>query len=287
LFDFEERYPVRIIQITDTHLSPSKAHFNANWSPLAQWVAEQKPDLVVHTGDLSIDGADIEDDLAFSAGLLNALPVKVLSLPGNHDIGHMPGSPQPVNATRIDRWREMVGPDRWIHDMDGWRLVGLNSLILGNDSLEEEEQFDWLEDALAEAETRRIALFAHKPLFVDAADEGETGYWSVRPAPRKRLLDLIGEYDVALHASGHLHRAWQGMHNDTSLVWAPASSFVVGDMERDMPGQRIVGAAIHALTDTVATDIVEIGSLSRFILDDVVEEVYPRARIAQAPETAA
>ncbi|MCZ0310169.1 hypothetical protein OZG88_23610, partial [Escherichia coli] len=99
-----------------------------------------------------------------------------------------------------------------------------------------------------EAETRRIALFAHKPLFVDAADEGETGYWSVRPAPRKRLLDLIGEYDVALHASGHLHRAWQGMHNDTSLVWAPASSFVVGDMERDMPGQRIVGAAIHTLT---------------------------------------
>jgi alkaline phosphatase D len=42
----------------------------------------------------------------------------------------------------------------------------------------------------------------------------------------------------------------------------------------------------HTLTDTVETDIVEIGSLSRFILDDVVEEVYPRARIAQAPETA-
>jgi alkaline phosphatase D len=271
---------VRIIQITDTHLSPSKAHFNPNWSPLAQWVADQKPDLVVHTGDLSIDGADIEDDLAFSARLLNELPVKVLSLPGNHDIGHMPGSPQPVNATRIDRWREVIGPDRW-------RLVGLNSLILGNDSLEEEEQFDWLEDALAEAETRRIALFAHKPLFVDAADEGETGYWSVRPAPRQKLFDLIAEYDVALHASGHLHRAWQGMHNKTSLVWAPASSFVVGDMERDMPGERILGAAIHKLTDTAETEIVEIGSLSRFVLDDVIEEVYPRARIAQTPETAA
>ncbi|QND55007.1 metallophosphoesterase (plasmid) [Phyllobacterium sp. 628] len=278
---------MRIIQITDTHLSPSKPHFNANWSPLAQWVADQKPDLVIHTGDLSVDGADIEDDLAFSANLLNQLSVQVLCLPGNHDIGHMPGSAQPVNATRIDRWREMVGPDRWTYDTDKWRLIGLNSLILGNDSLEEEEQFDWLEDALGEAETRQIAIFAHKPLFVDAADEGETGYWSVRPTPRKRLLDLFEEYEVALHASGHLHRGWQGTHNNTGLVWAPASSFTVGDMERDMPGERILGAAIHTLTDRVKSEIVEIDALSRFVLDDVIEEVYPRAPKAQPAEITA
>ncbi|MBA8903522.1 metallophosphoesterase [Phyllobacterium sp. P30BS-XVII] len=276
---------MKIIQITDTHLSPGKEHFNPNWAPLAQWVTDQKPDLIIHTGDLSIDGADIEDDLAFSVRLLNELTAPVLSLPGNHDIGHMPASPQPVNATRIDRWREMVGPDRWFHDVDGWRLVGLNSLILGNDSLEEAAQFDWLEDVLDEAADRRIAVFAHKPLFVDTADEGETGYWSVRPAPRKKLLALFAEYDVALHASGHLHCAWQGAHNGTSLVWAPASSFTVGDMVPDMPGKRILGAAIHTLTDTVKTEIVEIDTLSRFVLDDVIEEVYPRA--PKAPESAA
>ncbi|MHC1551580.1 metallophosphoesterase family protein [Phyllobacterium sp. K27] len=269
---------MRIIQISDTHLSPSKSHFNANWPPLAQWVADQKPDLVVHTGDLAVDGADIEDDLVFSAKLLNELSVPILSLPGNHDIGHMPGSAQPVNATRIGRWLEMIGPDRWIHDRDNWRLIGLNSLILGADSLEEKEQFDWLEDALAGAGARRIAVFAHKPLFVDAPDEGETGYWSVRPAPRKKILDFLVRYDVALHASGHLHRGWQGTHNHTSLVWAPASSFIVGDMERDMPGARILGAVIHTLTDTIESEIIEIDALSRFVLDDVVEEVYPRAK---------
>lgn len=284
---FKERYPVRIIQITDTHLSPSKPHFNANWSPLAQWVTDQKPDLVIHTGDLAVDGADIEDDLAFSAKLLNEISAPVLSLPGNHDIGHMPGSAQPVNATRIDRWREMAGPDRWTYDSNNWRLIGLNSLILGADSPEEEEQFDWLEDALANAGARRIAVFAHKPLFVDAADEGETGYWSIRPAPRKKLLDLFAEYDVALHASGHLHRAWQGTHNNTNLIWAPASSFIVGDMERDMPGARILGAAIHTLTDSVKSEIIEIDTLSRFVLDDVIEEVYPRAKKALTAETPA
>lgn len=278
---------MRIIQITDTHLSPSKPHFNLNWSPLAQWVTDQKPDLVIHTGDLAVDGADIEDDLAFSAKLLNEISAPVLSLPGNHDIGHMPGSAQPVNATRIDRWREMVGPDRWTYDSNNWRLIGLNSLILGANSLEEEEQFDWLEVALADAEARRIAVFAHKPLFVDAADEGETGYWSIRPAPRKKLLDLFAEYDVALHASGHLHRAWQGTHNSTNIVWAPASSFIVGDMERDMPGARILGATIHTLTDTVKSEIIEIDTLSRFVLDDVIEEVYPRAKNVLTAETPA
>jgi alkaline phosphatase D len=278
---------VRIIQITDTHLSPSKPHFNTNWSPLAQWVTDQNPDLVIHTGDLAVDGADIEDDLAFSVKLLNELSAPVLSLPGNHDIGHMPGSAQPVNATRMDRWREMVGPDHWVHDSNNWLLIGLNSLILGADSLEEKEQFDWLEGAFADAGARRIAVFAHKPLFVDSANEGETGYWGIRPLPRKKLLDLFTKYDVALHASGHLHRGWQGRRNNTDLVWAPASSFIVGDMERDMPGARILGAVIHTLTDTVKSEIIEIETLSRFVLDDVIEEVYPQAKTALPAETPA
>ena len=43
---------MRIIQISDTHLSPGKVHFADNWAPLAHWIAEQHPDLVIHTGTL-------------------------------------------------------------------------------------------------------------------------------------------------------------------------------------------------------------------------------------------
>jgi len=45
---------MRIIQISDTHLSPGKAHFADNWPPLARWIGEQRPDLVIHTGDVTV-----------------------------------------------------------------------------------------------------------------------------------------------------------------------------------------------------------------------------------------
>ena len=102
-----------------------------------------------------------------------------------------------------------------------------------------------------------------------------SGYWSVRPAQRKRLYDLIAAHDVALFASGHLHRAWQGHYENTSLVWGPSAAFVVGDMERDMPGERLLGAVIHRFGDTVASEIVAIPGMTAFVLDDVVAEVYP------------
>ncbi|RCW77680.1 calcineurin-like phosphoesterase family protein [Phyllobacterium bourgognense] len=92
---------MRIIQITDTHLSPSKTHFNINWQPLADWINWENPDLVVHTGDLTLDGAGTDDDLAFSIGLLNELSVPVLSVPGTHDIGHMQNGAQTVNQRRL------------------------------------------------------------------------------------------------------------------------------------------------------------------------------------------
>ena len=42
---------MRIVQISDTHLSPDKPHFVRNWAPLAAWIADQHPNLVIHTGD--------------------------------------------------------------------------------------------------------------------------------------------------------------------------------------------------------------------------------------------
>jgi len=270
---------MKIVQITDTHFSPTKPHFNGNWEPLASWIEQSGADLVVHTGDLSVDGADKDDDIAFCMDLMREVSAPMLLVPGNHDVGHLPGSLQPVNAGRLERWRRLVGPDYWMEDAGSWRLIGLDSLLMGFDDAEDEAQFEWLRSALESRGGRRVALFAHKPLFVDAPGEGDTGYWSVRPAQRQRLYDLIAAHDVALFASGHLHRAWQGRYENTSLVWGPSAAFVVGDMERDMPGERLLGAVIHQFGhqfgDTVASEIVAIPGMTAFVLDDVVAEVYP------------
>ncbi|MBB6262234.1 3',5'-cyclic AMP phosphodiesterase CpdA [Paenochrobactrum gallinarii] len=266
---------MRIIQITDTHLSPDKSHFNSNWEPLLRWIEDQKPDLIVHTGDLTVDGADMDADLSFSAELHRQLPCPVLSVPGNHDVGHLPDTRQPVNAERMARWHKHIGPDYWAENLGDWLIIGLNSLIIGAESSEEYEQFRWLEATLKAAQGRPIAVFAHKPLFVDETDEGDTGYWGVPPVPRQRLFELFKTYNVKLHASGHLHRAWMGEAFGTSYVWAPAAAFIVGPMERDLPGERILGAAIHNLGETVQSEIVRLNELTPYVIDDVIHEVYP------------
>lgn len=277
---------MKIIQITDTHLSPSKPHFNGNWQPLARWVNAQDADLVIHTGDLSVDGADLVEDLTFCMGLMGDVTAPMLLVPGNHDVGHLPGSHQPVDAQRLARWREAVGPDRWAKQVDGWLLIGLNGLLFGFDDAEEAEQFAWLEQVLSERDGRRVAIFTHKPLFVDDPQEGDTGYWSIRPAPRQRLYDLIAAHDVALFASGHLHWAWKGQFDNTTLVWGPSSAFIIDTMEREMPGERLVGAVIHTLGEDVTSEIVTLPELTAHVIDEIIHEVYPQAKPKHAPEAA-
>jgi 3',5'-cyclic AMP phosphodiesterase CpdA len=269
---------MRIIQISDTHLSPSKPQFAKNWPPIAALIAAQRPDLVVHTGDVTVDGADAEEDLRHAAELMRALGVRVLAVPGNHDVGDAGHPAQPVSDNRLARWRAYFGSDRWVEDVEGFRLVGFDALLLGSGHPEEAVQDAWLEAVMAEAQGRQLAWFLHRPLFLDSPDEADTGYWSVKPEPRALLMELVRRYSVALVASGHLHKANQ-MHRDgTQYIWAPASSFLVGPaIQPEMPGKKRLGAVLYELDGAVLRpSIVDVPGLSPYWIDEVIDEVYPR-----------
>lgn len=77
----------RVLQISDTHLSPHKRHFEPNWAPLRAWIEAQRPDLIIHGGDVTVDGAHDNGDFRFCAELFKGLPAQVLAVPGNHDVG--------------------------------------------------------------------------------------------------------------------------------------------------------------------------------------------------------
>lgn len=55
-----------VIQISDPHLSETHGFFNANWRVLTAYLELESPDLVVASGDLTVNGADSPDDLAWA-----------------------------------------------------------------------------------------------------------------------------------------------------------------------------------------------------------------------------
>lgn len=279
----------KVVQISDTHISETKPHFADNWPLLAAWVRQQSPDLVIHTGDVTVDGAGQERELEHCAGLLDGLGVPWLAVPGNHDVGDAKNPHQPVNAERIGRWNRHYGADRWIKDIPGWRLVGVNALLIGSEDEEERRQDRWLDEQLAGARGRRPALFLHRPLFIDEPHEGDTGYWSLKPGPRKRYMGLVDAHRIQVVASGHLHKSHRRDHGGTAYVWGPSGGFVCGPKEQPaMPGRAELGAVVYEFAaDAVSIRIEHLPHLVPYVIDDVIDEVYPPREWPQSAATRA
>ena len=77
---------MKIIHLSDTHLSGTHPVFHLNWSFLSEKIASIIPDLVVHTGDVVLYDPDSLEDLEFAKTCLDNLKVDYIVVPGNHDI---------------------------------------------------------------------------------------------------------------------------------------------------------------------------------------------------------
>ncbi|MEX2644121.1 MAG: metallophosphoesterase [Acetobacterales bacterium] len=221
--------PFRLVQVSDTHISRLRAYFHTNWEAFLELMAEEKPDLIVHSGDLCLRGNVDEDDMLFGRAQLDRMPAPVAIIPGNHDIGDTPPDAKrghPVTQELRDRWVGLFGPDRWSRDAGGWTIIGLNAQIFDSGLPCEAEQWEWLEDALARASGRPVLVFCHKNLFAARPDEPERSAAVLYPDSRHRLLDLFGRHDVRAVASGHNHVYRTLRHGGMELIWAPGTSFV-------------------------------------------------------------
>jgi len=90
----------RIAQISDTHLSDTKPFFVDNFVRVGEALRESKPDLVLNSGDITLDGASRESDLAAARVLHDSLGLPVRFLPGNHDLGDSQDSPSRGESPR-------------------------------------------------------------------------------------------------------------------------------------------------------------------------------------------
>ena len=229
--------PVRIVQISDTHLSHRRAYAVPNVAAVLDWIVSDPPDLVVHTGDVSADDPDDAAERTFAHDLLCERDLPLVVLPGNHDVGGFSGDR--FSGERLGAFVATWGDDVFVRDLGGWRVVGANVYRLG-----EAEHDEWL--ASVAGTDRPIALFLHQPVCLTRPETADEGDWSLSMQRRRRLLELIEGRPVRLVASGHLHRYRAGaLPGRIATVWCPAASFV--GTESGDASRYVVGAVEHLL----------------------------------------
>lgn len=268
----------RLTQVSDTHLSRNFAILTDNFHRVSEHIDANRPDLVVNTGDVSWDGPTSRADMEFAKELHATLPVDCRYLPGNHDIGDNPtafgtGSPCPATEEFRDAFVSVFGDDRWQFEAAGWRFIGLNTLIMNTGIASEAEQEDWLTRQLSGSNGKPVALFLHKPLFLNMPEDPEEAATAIRFVPqpvRARLAALLEAYDVRLVTSGHVHQRRDFTYERTRHIWAPSVGFIVPDHRQAMIGLKETGLVeFRFQPDSFEVRHVRAAGQSNISLDDV------------------
>ena len=239
----------RLTQISDTHLTRRLTKLTDNFNRVSEYIDTTRPDLVINSGDVTFDGPTSPGDLDFAKSLHAALPVACRYLPGNHEIGDNPTQIGPMPSQQVsegDRqaFVSVFGDDRWRFEAAGWCFIGLNSLVMNTAIASEAEQFDWLASELSSTKGKPVALFLHKPLYLNTPDDSELPATSIRYVPmpaRSRLIDMLRAVDLRLVGSGHVHQRRDFTFGHVRHVWAPSAGFIISDKMQEVIGTKEVG----------------------------------------------
>jgi len=272
--------------VTDSHLAPEAHAFNRNWAAAGVFVQASHAELTVHLGDVTVDGLGDPTQFAHVRSISASWPTPIRYLPGNHDIGDNPPGPsviakQPLDVTRIDAFRATFGPDYWVFDVEGWRVIGLNAQLLGTGLTQEAEQWEWLTELAEESRATPVILLLHKPLFQGSAADEAPHHRVVPVAARRRLLERLSATDVRVVISGHAHQYWDRAADGTRHIWMPSTAYYLPDEIQDRVGEKITGLGVLELSrGAYRFDLVCPDGVTRYSALDhpVYPELVARAR---------
>jgi 3',5'-cyclic AMP phosphodiesterase CpdA len=247
----------RVVQVADLHLSAAHDYHYDNWERVVAWINRERPDLVVANGDLVLEDPDSEDDHAFARSALAKIAVPLHCLPGNHDIGDavlFGKMEKRMDDRRRARFVRHFGEERWSFEAGGWGFVGINAMLFGSGGqAAEAEQWAWIEERLRAHTGRPVALFTHKPLFLDHPSDADHEDLTLRQScidreSRARLIALCRRHGVRLVSSGHKHQTRAFSLDGIYHIWAPSTACVNGRPDSLHWGVREVGFVDYRFT---------------------------------------
>lgn len=144
------------------------------------------PAFIAVSGDLTNRATDAEFQDYTASTATSSLPV--YPAVGNHDFA--PGSDY---KTRVDRYRNYLGPEWYSFDYGNRHFVTLENTL----GFSEADQLEWLKQDLAQnAKDKEVVVFVHKPLNTPQTPS---------PDSTKQFIELLSQYKTRLVMVGHTH----------------------------------------------------------------------------------
>jgi 3',5'-cyclic AMP phosphodiesterase CpdA len=231
---------LRFAFVSDLHFGRTayngESLFPAKW--LKQSLAgieRRKAEFIFLGGDL-IEGRDAPAEFEmFDSAMQTGLPW--YPMVGNHDVG---GEAEATVLDRVHLWiqrgygqgsnnREYYG---FVQKSIGAFFV-LNTQAYGSTvpsvHARADSQLVEMDNFFkANATVPNKFVCSHVPLFIDGQNEDSTGYFSIGPTYRKRIIALMIKHNVKYYLAGHRHVSAAKTNGDITVYANTALSFQLG-----------------------------------------------------------
>src|SRR5208283_1787556 len=210
------------VQISDSHIGFSKPA-NPDVTATLQTAINKinampdKPDFIIHTGDLSQLSKPSEFD-TLDQVLRGASAKQIYFVPGEHDMLSDNGDEY------LQRYGKGTTGNGWYSfdhkDVHFVGLVNVANLKAGGMGSLGHEQLEWFEDDLkGRSASTPIVLFAHIPLWTIYPDWG----WGTDDS--EQALSYVKRFGSVTVLNGHIHQIMQKVEGKVSFHTAMSTSF--------------------------------------------------------------
>jgi hypothetical protein len=210
------------VQISDTHIGFSKPANPDTTATLKETIAKiralpRRPDLVVHTGDVT--HLATTEQFAMAQQLLSELNLPLYVVPGEHDL---------VDGNNIGPFLQRFGKNGasggwYSFDAEGVHFVGLVNVVqLGDKGMGTlgADQLAWLEKDLAGlSASTPIVVLSHFPLWALYPDWG----WGTQDAAQ--AMALLRRFGSVTALNGHIHQIQQKVEGHVSFHSARSTAY--------------------------------------------------------------